>query len=203
MPAWLCRQIPPTSLLVSGTISAWLFVVVEYPESCGCPIPAMSRPAWRGLEHPGVVEDVPAHGRGSGDRVCKVPSNPKSVILEYHHHGWSWATFSGWCSGLISQVPGSAPLGLWTCLAWIYKFECQHCPSSWAGSTPLPSPACLDPSLFLFQTQPLEPELSFWKAVSVPGLWPAVLCIIKMSPKPPRFECAGESGSGKTQSETL
>jgi len=34
--------------------------------SCGCPLPG--REVGRGLEQPGLVQGVPAHGRGDGTR---------------------------------------------------------------------------------------------------------------------------------------
>jgi len=37
--------------------------------SCGCPLPGSAQgQAGRGFEHPGLVEDVPADGRGVGTR---------------------------------------------------------------------------------------------------------------------------------------
>jgi len=37
--------------------------------SCGCPLPgSVQGQAGRGFEHPGLVEGVPAHGRGAGTR---------------------------------------------------------------------------------------------------------------------------------------
>jgi len=37
--------------------------------SCGCPLPGSVQGEFgRGFEHPGLVEGVPAHGRGVGTR---------------------------------------------------------------------------------------------------------------------------------------
>jgi len=52
--------------------------------SCGCPLPGsvQGQVGWSS-EHPGLVEGVPAHGRGVWNQmIFKVPSNPNhSVIL--------------------------------------------------------------------------------------------------------------------------
>jgi len=49
--------------------------------SCGCPLPGrvQGQVGWSS-EHPGLVEDVPAHGRGVGIR-WSVRSLPTQTIL--------------------------------------------------------------------------------------------------------------------------
>ena len=52
--------------------------------SCGCPLPgsAQVQGGWSS-EHPGLVEDVPAHGRGAGTR-CSSRSLPTQTILRFY-----------------------------------------------------------------------------------------------------------------------
>jgi len=51
--------------------------------SCGCPLPGSAQgQVGRGLEHPGLVEAVPAHGRGLEPEELLVPSSSNhSTIL--------------------------------------------------------------------------------------------------------------------------
>ena len=52
--------------------------------SCGCPLPgSVQGPVGQGFEQPGLVEGVPARGRGDWNwMIFKVSSNPNhSVIL--------------------------------------------------------------------------------------------------------------------------
>lgn len=49
--------------------------------SCGCPIPTgVQGPAGRGLEKPGLVEGVLAHGKGWNETVFNVPCNKKNIV---------------------------------------------------------------------------------------------------------------------------
>jgi len=49
--------------------------------SCGCPLPGgvQGQVGW-GFGQPGLVEDVPAHGRGVGTR-CSIRILPTQIIL--------------------------------------------------------------------------------------------------------------------------
>jgi len=58
--------------------------------SCGYPLPGsvQGQVGW-GFEQPGLVEDVPAHGRGGWNQmIFKVPSKPNhSMILWFYEEG--------------------------------------------------------------------------------------------------------------------
>ena len=57
--------------------------------SCGCPLPGsvQGQVGW-GLEHPGLVEGVPAHGRGVGTR-WSVRSLPTQTIQRFYEKTWT------------------------------------------------------------------------------------------------------------------
>jgi len=50
--------------------------------SCGCPLPGsvQSHTGW-GFEQPGLVDRVPACGRGWNQMIFKVPSNPNHSVM--------------------------------------------------------------------------------------------------------------------------
>jgi len=51
-----------------------------------CPLPgSVQGQAGRGLEHPGLVEGVAAHGRGV-EGIYKVASNPNRSVILYHKY---------------------------------------------------------------------------------------------------------------------
>ncbi|RMC17906.1 hypothetical protein DUI87_05575 [Hirundo rustica rustica] len=74
---WLCGVLPWSDELakVQAVVEQKEREAVTVPEKC-------SRPGWMGLEQPGIVEGVSAHGRVWKEMGFKVPSNPNQLLPE-------------------------------------------------------------------------------------------------------------------------
>jgi len=124
--------------------------------SCGCPIAGrVQGQVGRGFEHPGLVEAVPAHGRGLDWTALEGPFQPKPLCDPTIMQGLPKTT----CSGEHWKFPLTCNRSIITkCF-----FCCSSVRSCWTAQD-LPVPLSADSSARPFQPASLLPPLHLFSS---------------------------------------